>query len=243
MRSRKIRLVVKLAGFRMPICTAKIVKYADIIQPETELRCPKCNAKPAWVGRYNCECGATYTHWSQLKRVLPNGKEIVKPKLTTGEDVEAEVYVMDKAEFSKYADATLTEYGLTVDDINSALNLKKLVVALEKLGKVIILHFLDTYEERIAVLTVSLSGRVILKELIPLNIAEIRETVKVDLTKITEQDIAEAEMLIKQLPKATEEMLYVHDYRIEGVEQAKISPRVIELEQIIEKMMREKAVQ
>jgi len=149
LRPRKIKLVVKLAGFKMPIAQAKIVKYADMLEAKTELLCPKCLAKPRWSGKYECECGATYTHWSQLKRVLPNGKEIVKPKLTKGEDVEAEVYVMDKEEFSKYSDATYMEYGVVVEDSNSAMNLKKLIIALDRLNKVIILHFLDTYEERV----------------------------------------------------------------------------------------------
>jgi len=243
MRPRKIKLVVKLASFKMPLATVKIVKYADIIRPKTELRCPNCGKKPKWQGKYECECGAVYTHWSQLKRFLPNGQEVVKPKLTQGKDVEAEVYVMDKAEFSRYADATLTEYGLTVEDSNSALNLKKLLIALEKLNKVVILHFLDTYEERIAVLTLSLSNRVILKELIPLNIAEIRETLKVNFSDVSDNDIAEAQALINQLPKATDSLLYVHDYRTIGVEQAKVNPKVLELEAIISKMQKEKAIQ
>jgi hypothetical protein len=200
-------------------------------------------AKPKWQGRYECECGATYTHWSQLKRVLPNGKEVVKPKLIQGEDVEAEVYVMDKAKFSEYSDATLTEYGLTVDDSNSANNLKKLIIALNNLNKVVILHFLDTYEERVAVLTLSLSNRIVLKELIPLNLADIRDTMKADLANITEKDIAEAEAFIKQLPQATEDLLYVHDYRLQGLEEVpRVSPKVIELETILSKMKKENAI-
>jgi hypothetical protein len=243
MRPRKIKLVVKLAGFKMPIAEAKIVKYADVLESKTELLCPKCMGKPRWSGKYECECGATYTHWSQLKRVLPNGKEIVKPKLIQGEDVEAEVYVMDKAKFSQYADATLTEYGLTVDDSNSANNLKKLIIALNNLNKVIILHFLDTWEERVAVLTLSLSNRIVLKELIPLNLADIRETMKADLSNITDKDIAEAEAFIKQLPQATEDLLYVHDYRLQGLEEVpRVSPKVVELEEILTKMKKENAI-
>jgi hypothetical protein len=243
LRPRKIKLVVKLAGFKMPIAQAKIVKYADVLEPKTELLCPKCMAKPKWVSKYECQCGATYTHWSQLKRVLPNGKEIVKPKLIQGEDVEAEVYVMDKTKFSQYADATLTEYGLTVDDANSANNLKKLIIALNNLNKVIILHFLDTWEERVAVLTLSLSNRIVLKELIPLNLADIRETMKADLSNVTDKDIAEAEAFIKQLPQATEDLLYVHDYRLQGLEEVpKASPKVIELETILSKMKKENAI-
>lgn len=243
MRPRKIRLVVKFAGLRMPIATVKVVKYADVIEPKTELICPKCSAKPKFESKYTCECGSTYTHWSQLKRVLADGREIVKPKLTQkGEEVEAEVYIMDKEEFAKYSDATLTEYGVSVDDSNSAINLKKLLIALANLNKVILIHFIDTYEERIAVLTLSLSNRVILKELIPLNIADIRETLKVDLRGITEKDIQEAEAFIKQLPKADENLLYVSDYRTIGIEANKVAPQVLELEAIIEKAKKEKAV-
>jgi hypothetical protein len=272
MRPRKLKLVVKVAGFKMPLASVKIKKYADVIKPKTELICPQCGNKPQWDGKYLCRCcplcgktmeavvvdekgtinykcsehgwqdPTTYKHWSQLKRVLPDGREIVKPKLTSGEDVEAEVYVMDKAEFSKYADATLTEYGIVVQDSNSALNLKKLLVALNKLNKVIIIHYNDTYEEKIAVLTISLSNRVVLKELIPLNIADIRETMKVDFTGITDSDIAEAEALVNQLPKAEEQLFYVNDYRTIGVETPKVSPKVLQLEAIIEKMAKEKAV-
>jgi len=221
----------------MPIAEAKIVKYADVLKPETVLLCPNCSARPRWQGEYECECGATYRHWSQLKRVLPNGKEIVKPKLTSGEVVEAEVYIMNKEKFSQYSDATLTEYGLTVDDPNSASNLRKLLIALNNLNKVIILHFLDTYEERVACLTISLSNRIVLRELIPLNLADIRETMKVDLNSVTDEDIAEAEAFIGQLPEAEEDLLHVHDYRVQGLEEVpRVSPKVIELESILSKM-------
>jgi len=46
LRPRKIRLIVKLAGFKMPIAEAKIVKYADMLEAKTELVCPKCLGKP-----------------------------------------------------------------------------------------------------------------------------------------------------------------------------------------------------
>ncbi|MEM2569260.1 MAG: hypothetical protein QXT67_04900 [Candidatus Bathyarchaeia archaeon] len=233
MRPRKIKLVAKAFGFKMPLCVGKIVKYADVIQPETKLVCPACGAEPKWSGGYSCSCGATYKHWSQLKRVLSDGTEVVKKKLTEGDDVEADVYVMDKSEFAKYCDAALNEYGLIVEDANSALNLKKLLIALERLDKVILVRFNDTYEERIAVLTVNLSNRVILKEIIPLNIAEIRETMKVNMDDVSETELAEAEVFIKQLPKATEQLLYVNDYRTLGIEKARVSEKVLELEKII----------
>jgi hypothetical protein len=83
----------------------------------------------------------------------------------------------------------------------------------------------------------------VLKELIPLNLADIRETMKADLSNITDKDIAEAEAFIKQLPQATEDLLYVHDYRLQGLEEVpKASPKVIELEEILTKMKKENAI-
>jgi len=105
---------------------------------------------------------------------------------------------------------------------------------MRNLGKVILVHFNDTFEERVAILTTSLSNRIILKEIIPLNLLDQRETMKIDFTQVTDKDVAEAETFIKQLPKAEESLLYVHDYRINGVE-APVSPQVLELEAIIKK--------
>jgi len=256
----------------MPVATLSIKKFADVLQAETKLVCPRCGNEPKWVGGYVCECcpkcgkplekvvvdekGTTnykcpedgwqepsfFKHWSQLKRTLPDGKELVKPKLTTGEEVEAEAYIMDISEFSKYADATQTEYGVIVKDSTSAQNLKKMLIAMEKLGKVVLLHFNDTYEERICILTTSISKRIILKELIPLNLADIEETMKISFEGVTDKDIAESEAFIKQLPKAEESFLYVHDFRTLGIEPLKVSPKVLELEAIIEKAKNEKVI-
>jgi len=104
---------------------------------------------------------------------------------------------------------------------------------MRNLGKIIVLHFNDTYEERIAVLTTSISNRIILKELVPLNLADIEETMRVSLENVTEKDVQEAEAFIKQLPTATEDLFYVHDYRIQGLDVKKVSPKVLELEAIL----------
>lgn len=266
MRPRKLKVCVQVAGFKLPIATLKIKKFADIKRPKTELVCPKCGNKPKWEGKYVCICcpycgkpmekhivdekgtiqykcpehgwqePTTYTNWQQLKRITLDGREIKKERLVSGEEVEAQVYVMPIEKFSKYADATLTEYGVVVDDPTSALNLKKMLVAIQRLNKVIILRFNDTYEQRICLLTVSLSGRIILKEMIPINIADIKETMKVDLNNISEQDIKEAQALLSQLPEATEEIFKVTDYRTIGVEATTVSPKVIQLEQILAKV-------
>jgi len=272
MRPRKLKINVSLGGMRMPIATVTIKNFAKLLEAKTELVCPKCGKKPTWIGGYTCTCCSKcgkpleavpqgekgtinykcpddgwvepsyYKTWQSLKRILPDGTEVTKEKLTGEGDVEADAYIMDLMEFSKYADATMSEYGVIVRDETSARNLKKLLIAMHNLGKVIILHFNDTYEERVCILTTSISNRIILKELIPLNLADIQETMKVSFEGITDKDIAEAETFIKQLPKAEEDILYVHDYRLKGIEVPKVSPKVIELEQILTQMEKEKAI-
>ena len=108
-----------------------------------------------------------YKHHSQLKRILPDGTELTKERLLLhGQDAEADAYVMDIQDFSKYVDATYQEYGVVVKDETSARNLRKLLIAMRNLGKVILLKFNDTYEQRICILTTSISDRVILLSLI-----------------------------------------------------------------------------
>jgi hypothetical protein len=252
----------------MPIASVKIQKFADVLEPETDLLCPRCKSKPKWNGGYDCvccpKCGkpleavvvdekgtvnykcsedgwqdpSHYNHWSQLLRVdKATGEPITKTKFTEPDkDVVADAFIMDLKEFSNIADATLNEYGVVVTDETSAQNLRKLLIATKNLGKVVFIRYLDTYEERIAILTTSISNRIILKEIIPLNLADIKETMRIDLSGITEQDIAEAEAFVKQLPIAKESLLNVSDYRVKGVKAKPITPKVMELEQILAKV-------
>jgi len=209
--------------------------------------CPKCG-KPLEAivvdekGTVNYKCPedgwqdpSHYNHWSQLLRVdKATGEPIVQTKYTeAGKDVVADAYIMDLKEFSSIADATLNEYGVTVTEEASARNLRKLLIATKNLGKVILIHYFDTYEERIAILTTSISNRIILKEIIPLNLADIKETMRIDLSGITEKDVAEAEQFVKQLPIAKQDLLYVSDYRTKGVKTKAVTPKVMELESII----------
>lgn len=235
MRPRTVNIVVSVSGMTMPLATVTVKKFADFLTPETELLCPACNQKPAWNGEYICQCGQHYNHWSKLKRVIKaTGQEVVKEKFTDGKGpVVAYAYIMTLEDFAKYVDATCNEYGVTVKDETSARNLKKLLIATKNLGKVVLVCFRDTYEERISVLTLSLSNRIILRELIPLNLQDIEETMRVDLKEVTPQDIEEAEAFVKMLPPAKEELLNVSDYRTIGIAERKVSPKVIELEQII----------
>jgi len=243
MRPRTVNIVVSVSGMTMPLATVTIQKFADFLVPETELVCPKCNQKPSWKGEYICSCGQHYRHWSMLKRVVKaTGEEIVKEKFTDGKSpVVAQAYMMELEEFVKYVDATCNEYGIVVKDETSARNLKKLLIATKNLGKVVLIRFKDTYEERVAVLTLSLSNRIILRELIPLNLANIKETMRVDLKEVSEQELEEAEAFVKMLPPAKEELLNVSDYRTVGISEKKAPPKVIELEQIIQRAKAKKA--
>lgn len=178
-----------------------------------------------------------YGHWSKLLRVdKATGEVITKTKFTEpGKDVVADAFIMDLTEFSKIADATLNEYGVVVKEETSARNLRKLLIATEKLGKVIFIRYLDTYEERIAILTTSISNRIILKEIIPLNLADIKETMRINFGDVTETEIAEAEQFVKMLPVAKQELLYVSDYRTKGITAKRVTPKVMELEAILSK--------
>ena len=238
MRPRILKIAVRISGMEMPIATVKIEKFADVLEPETELLCPKCKQKPIWNGGYDCPCGEHYGHWSRLLRVIKaTGEPITKTKFTNEkEDVVADAFIMDMKQFSEIVDATLTEYGVIVSDETSARQIKKLLIATKNLGKVVLIKYLDTFEERVAILTTSISNRIILKEIIPLNLADIKETMRIDLSNVSEQDLAEAEQFVKLLPQAKEDLLYVSDYRTKGILTPKTTPKVIELEAILSKV-------
>lgn len=236
MRTRKVKLILELMGFRMPLGELKVTKFADIRKQETELICPECGKKPTWKGEYSCECGRAYSHFSKLKTILKATKEaLVKPKLTQSEEVtEAKVSIMSLDEFSEYCDATADEYGIVVGDQTSGINLKKLLIATKLLNKVIVLKFNDTYEQRIAILTTSVSNRVILKEIIPLNLADIKDTMTINLSDVSQEELAGAKALIAQIPHAEEQDLTVDDYRTLGLEKpTTISSKVMQLEEVL----------
>lgn len=233
----------------MPIGELKVAKFADYRgianeswrSKNTERICPDCGSVPQWSGHYTCPCGKTYNHWSKLKHILKATKEaIVMRKLTAeGQDVVAEAHVMPLDEFeSLCVDATDQELGITVNDSTSAENLKKLLVASKLLNVVILLRFNDTYEQRICVLTTNITGRVILKDIIPLNLLDLEETMKVNLKEITPQQLEEAKQFVKMLPKATEDFLKVDDYRTIGLEEGEeeVSAKVIQLEEVLKKL-------
>lgn len=243
MAKRKLSLRAKAFGFETVIAKVNIAKLADEVRADgatTDLVCPNCNQKPEYVGGYTCSCGAKYGHWTQLKRVLKGTfSALVQKRLSEGQETFADLYKMKVKDFAEHVDATRSENGVTVTDEASAKNLYKLLVATKKLSVVIVVFWNDTYEQKIALLTTSISGRVILKEIVPKNLAILRETLKVDESKIGEKDVQEAEAFLNQIPDATHEQFNVTDYRSELVVPEKIKKqseeKVQELEAILAK--------
>lgn len=242
MKPRTLKLVANVMGMQTAIAEVRVQNFAK--EPElkdwTDLVCPKCNTKPSYQGAiYKCpKCGETFSWWGKLKRVIRDTvTEVVMPKLLgSGETATAAIYKMDLVTFSKYADATKQEKGVTVKDDASARNLFKLLVAMERLGQVMILRYNETTEEVVAVLTTSVSSRVILKEIIPVNLAELKETLKVDMSRVSEKDVEEAKAFMGLIPEAREEQLKVSDYRVNAVKVAPVEQeQVVDLEAILKR--------
>lgn len=224
----------------MALGVVTVQKFAHVREADTTLICPSCGEKPSWKGGYECSCGEKYGHWSALKRIVTATHEIIeKVKLTVkDETVQATVLVLKAVEYAnRYADATLDEHGLTTNDPTTAQNIKKLLVAVDRLGFVIIIRFNDTYEERICLLTTSLSNRVVLREVIPLNLADISETLRIQMDDVTEKDLNEAQQLVKMLKEADEETFRVSDYRIKGLKEvAEPTAKVLDFQEILAKV-------
>jgi len=244
MAKRNLNLRAKAFGFETVIAKVTIEKLAEEISADaetTDLVCPKCNQKPSYKGGYECSCGAKYGHWMALKRVLKGTfTAIVKQKLGTDKETFADLYRMEMAKFAQFVDAVRVEHGISVKDEASAKNLYKLLVATKKLNIAILAFWNDTYEQRIALLTTSVSGTILLREIIPRNLAVIRDVLRVDATKITETDVKEAEAFLGQIPEASETMMDITDYRTqllvpEKVEAIKEATQVQELEAILAK--------
>jgi len=237
MRDRKLRITAQFGTMQMAVGDVKIVKFADVRQAETDLVCPKCGEKPAWKGGYDCNCGERYPHWSRLKRILKaTGQEILKVKFTEEKGiVQAAAYVLPRKDFAeRYSDATLEEKGIVAQDASTARNLRNLLIATQLLEKVIVVAYRDTYEERTCLLTLSMSNRVLLKEIIPMNILELEETMRADVSQVSQQELETAKKFVDMLPPPTEETFTCHDYRALGVEAVeKPSEKVVELEAIL----------
>lgn len=229
-----------IGGFPVAIGELKVATIAKRkeLSDYTDLLCPTCNAKPSWKGGYECACGQKFNHWSKLKRVFKGTVEaVVMPRLKTEKgSTPAQIFRMSAEIFKQYIDAGLEEYGAVPVDEISAKNIRKLLIATTKLGQVIILRFNDIHEERIALLGTNLTGRIIIREITPMNLVEVVETMRVSMDNITEQELTEAELFVKQLPEATEDTLLAHDYRAKITPKAEVTAKVLQLEEILAKV-------
>jgi hypothetical protein len=181
-----------------------------------------------------------------LKRVLKaTGEEILKVKFTEEKQaIEGQAFILDRKEFAeRYSDAILEEKGIVAENASTAKNIRNLLIASKMLDKVVVVSFKDTYEERTCLLTLSESNRVLLREIIPQNILELEETMRADISQVTERDIEAAKKFVELLPPPTEDIFLCHDYRAIGVEaKEKPSEKVVELEAILKQAEQQRLV-
>lgn len=134
------------------------------------------------------------------------------------EEAVAKLSYLTSEEFAKeYVDATRKdegEKGVVLVDNAGANNLFKLLVAVEQLKYVIIAKWNDTTEEIVGLLTVSASGRILIREIIPSNLVQVKDTLFLDRKAITTEEVEEAKGFIQTfIPRATKATFEVHDYR------------------------------
>jgi hypothetical protein len=242
MKERYLHIIAKFGVMESELAVVKIAKFAELVTASVLRVCPKCKEKPDYVNSfYKCKtCGDTFGHWSALEAVDPITKQPIPKERLQAEDSDVKAYItlMTLEEFGKQTcDAMLSEMGVTLKEDQYAINLRNLLIATHSLNYVAILRFNDTYEQRITLLTINLSGRVVIREIIPKNLAEISDTLKVDFSKVTPEELAQAEALIKMIPKATEETLVVTDWRTKGTLKPKVSGKTEDFEAIYKRVI------
>lgn len=250
MKNRKLRLVANVSGFDTLIAEVKLQNFADEVDVKqwTDLVCPACGEKPEYHGGYVCpKDNQSFPHWSRLKRVIRGTtKALGIPRLLKEkEEAVAKLSYLTTEEFAqKYTDATRAdngEKGVVLTDSASAKNLFKLLVAVEQLKYVIIAKWNDTTEEIVGLLTVSASGRILIREIIPSNLVQVRETLFIDRKSITKKEVEEAKLFVEHfIPKATDETFAVADYRAlwkEGIATEAPEPqKVADIKEIMSKL-------
>lgn len=232
MTIKKLALQVKVAGMMggmLKIATVELLQQPT--EPElsdyTELVCPNDFKKTKYSpATYTCDCGFVASHWSKLLRVIKGtNKEVEIPKLSRDAETQtATVTQMPFAEFIKagYADALPKEDAekpISPLDDTSRETLNKLLVAHQMDKTAIIIKWNDTKEQKIALLTTSPSGKVVLRRIIPSNLIQFKKIgMSIDPTKITKEDLTEARTFLKQhVPKANDKTFEVYDYRIQAL--------------------------
>ena len=221
-----------------PIAKLKLTETSIERKAKTDRVCPKCSQKPAYQSAlYKCACGYETKTWQGLKLIIAGtGEDASKQKLKElGDESQAILTRMGIDEFQRYTDDTLKTFGATVSDPKSADNLQKILIASKLLGEVAIARWNDAYEYHIALVTVSDSNTVLLKEIIPINLVQRQETMKVDFKRFTPEQIAKAKEFVAQLPEADEDTLTAHDHREIGLDAPEaVSSKVKDLESILE---------
>ena len=226
MKSRKLVLSATLMGMPIKLATIKVGSPANEAELKqwTDLVCPEDKRSTHYVPPvYECECGFKATAWQKLTRVIKGTTKILKiPKLTQDDTVQqAQMYRISTPNFialkiADCVDSKDAEHPVLCDDDESKSNLFKIMSAQESGQSVIILRWNDTTEQIIAMLTLTPSGRIVLRKLIPKNLVRgLERGLWFDKTKLTEDDIDQAKVFLKQLPEATAKTFEVNDYRIQ----------------------------
>jgi len=237
-----------LQGTQYPVGSFKIVSLAGKYDytKATKLVCPKCSVDTEYLNPYHCpQCGENFSSWMKLKRVDKiTGEELPKPRLLPEKTTaQAQVYHMSAEEFAqKYLDITADDKGIEPLDANSVLQLQLLLVLAERMQQVIVLRWNDTYQINVAVLTLSPSNRVVLKEIIPRPLVIPKPTFTVDPESVSEQHLSLAKILMDNIPEVTDEVMTVDDFRTHGVQtdyteaEAEMKAEVKSLMQVLAQM-------
>jgi predicted RNA-binding Zn-ribbon protein involved in translation (DUF1610 family) len=246
MRHRKIRFVTKVFGINTPVGVVKVGSLARLREADTYRACPKCGRKVRERDKetdvvehsqlYTCPCGFKASWWGALRQVVrATGQVVEKVRLTDPKEIpDAPLYKIPAERFRAKVSATLEDNAVIPEDPTSAKNLQKLIIATTMLGYVIVTKFNDTYEQRVAALTLNPDETIVLKELIPDNLCELNEEVmKADKDAVTEEEVEEAKQFLTMLPEATDSVFKVEDHRTAGLEEKAVSTKVMELEAII----------
>ena len=252
MKGRKLVLRVNAMGMTINVATVRIGNAASEAELKTwtDLVCPNDNRKPHYTpAMYECECGFKATTWQKLKRVLKNTTKILEmPRLTQKDvDVIADMYQIPMKKFidigaADCIDPRNAERPVLCDDPASIQSLRKILIAQESGQSQIILRWNDTTEQIIALLALTPSGRIVVRQLIPKNLVRgLEGGIRMDKSQISQDDIEQVKMFLKQFPLATEKTFEVSDYRVKqfaaiGKETPSADSMVVAMEKMLAKV-------
>jgi len=246
LRHRRIRLVATVFGMTSPIGVVKVGTLAKVREADTYRACPNCGRKVREDRKetdvvehsqlYTCPCGFRASWWGNLvQKVRATGQVVERIRLTDPKEIpDAPLYKIPADRFRQRVSASIEDNAVIPQDATSARNLMKLIIVTSMLGYVIVTKFKDTYEERVAALTLNPDDTIVLRELIPDNLCELSdEIMKADKSQVTPQEIEEAKAFLGLIPEAPDSVFNVNDHRTIGLEEKAVSAKVMELEAII----------